>query len=237
MSENVRVYNIPDADLQQAGELMVVALPDDNAAFTAFDSTITATYPASIRAALDQAKEVETNEKVVQELADLTAKLNEAHQNCYTAFLTIAYFVRKAFDKNPAMQKKFGLVEIRKAQGVQTRFIRFMQDLAKVAEQNKDALILAGCSPATIAGLTALAKALLDADVAQEKFKKDRGILTQDRIGYLNELYNLLKPIDEVAQIIYRNDAARMAKYMLPRASKPGPDSPAGGGPASPSPS
>ena len=93
-------------------------------------------------------------------------------------------------------------------------------------------LVSNGCSADLISNLPALAQALLEADRAQEKFKKDRGQLTQDRVGYLNNLYLLLDPLDEVAQIIFRNDTARMAKYMLPRPPKPSVDEPVEATPA-----
>ncbi|MEI6060691.1 MAG: hypothetical protein WCR72_08280 [Bacteroidota bacterium] len=232
MSSVSRLYSIPDADLLQAGEIIALTLPDDIASFTAFDSTITSSYPDTLRTALGQARSIRTDDVVVQDLADFTQAVYKAHADCYTAYKTLAYFVRKSYAGNTAMQRKFGLAEIRNAVNNQNKFIRFMQDLAVTALEYQDVLVSNGCSADLISNLPALAQALLEADRAQEKFKKDRGQLTQDRVGYLNNLYLLLDPLDEVAQIIFRNDTARMAKYMLPRPPKPSVDEPVEATPA-----
>lgn len=220
MSSNLRIYDIPDSDLLQAGEMMVVALPDDIASFTAFDSTLNADYPETLRSAIDKVKSIHTDVVIVQQQAKLTADLEAAHTQCYTSFQALAYFVRKAFPNNPAIQKQFGLSEIKNAVNNQTRFIRFMEDLTETARTYKAQLLAVGCNATVIDDLPTITQTLLTADRDQEKFKKDRGLITQDRVKYLNALYLLLEPIDEVAQIIFKTDPARMAKYMLPRAVK-----------------
>lgn len=232
MSNNIRLFNIPDSALLQSGEIMVVSLPDDNPAFTDFDSTISPQYPEAIRGAIDRVKAIHPDDVILQEQADLTLRVNTAHDRCYTSYQTIAYFVRKAFAHNPAMQRKFGLREFKNVQDNKNKFIRFMEELSKLSEEHKEVLIKAGCNPSAISELPAIARGLLEADRDQEKFKKDRGVFTQDRIGNLNELYTLLQPIDEVAQIIFRDDPARLSKYMLPRPPKSASGPPAGKGPA-----
>ncbi len=227
-SNNTRLYNIPDAVLLQSGEIIVVTLPEDIASFTAFDSTLTSALPDEIKLAISLTKAVHPDEVVVQEQADLTQALNDAHANCTHAFQSVAYFVRKAYPQSTAIQKKFGLSEYKNAVNNKNKYIRFMEELAVTAEEHKADLIRCGCDTALISGLPVLAKTLLEADRAQEKFKKERGQYTQDRVIQLNALYKLLQPVDEVAQIIFKNDAARMAKYMLPRPSKSAPDAPAG---------
>ncbi|MEI6062710.1 MAG: hypothetical protein WCR72_18550 [Bacteroidota bacterium] len=221
-----RLFNMSDADLLQAGEIIAATLPEDIESFTAFDSTLISDLPTEIKHAILQAKAIHADDVVVQEQADLTETLNEAHSNCITAYQGIAYFVRKAYPDSPAMQKKFGLAEYKNVVNNKNKFIRFMEELAATAKENKEALIKSGCSADLISSLPVLATTLLEADRAQEKFKKQRGQLTQDRINYLNTLYKLLQPIDEVAQIIFKKDLARMAKYLLPRQPRSTPDEP-----------
>jgi hypothetical protein len=222
------MYNIPDADLLQSGEITATTLPEDIASFTAFDSTLTSSLPDQIRTAISRTKTVHPDDIVVQEQADLTNAMKEEQSSCTIAFQSIAYFVRKAYPNSTAMQKLFGLSEYKNAVNNKNKFIRFMEELSITTEEHRADLIRCGCNTALIDSLPVRAKSLLEADRAQEMFKRNRGQITQDRVVILNELYKLLQPVDEVAQIIFRNDTARMAKYLLPRQPKSPSDAPTG---------
>ena len=101
-----------------------------------------------------------------------------------------------------------------------------MEELEGLANDYRAALLAAGCNAEVIASLPVLAAALKTADRNQEKFKKDRGVLTQDRVGYLNALYKLLAPIDAVARFIFKDDPTRLSKYSLPQPVQPSPEKP-----------
>jgi hypothetical protein len=103
----------------------------------------------------------------------------------------------------------------------QTKFIEYMEQLAEVSDARRDALIAAGCNPELIDSLPDVAAAHKNANRTQEKFKKDRLVITQDRVKYLNNLYKLLSRIDSAAQLVFRTDPARLAKYSLPRPASP----------------
>lgn len=78
-------------------------------------------------------------------------------------------------------------------------------------------MIAEGCKKKLIDKLLLDAQNLKTTNIKQDKFKKERGVITQEHVQLLNKVYKLLKPISEVAQIIYSDDAARLAKYNLPK--------------------
>jgi len=90
-----------------------------------------------------------------------------------------------------------------------------MEEHAGTATEHKTELVAQSCTEALIDKLLVDAQNLKSANIKQEKFKKERGVITQERVQLLNEVYMLLKPISEVAQIIYSDDAVRFAKYVF----------------------
>lgn len=135
---------------------------------------------------------------------------------CNGAFRSVKYFVLKAYPDNVAIHNQFGFNDIRKVRQNQGRMVIFMGDFIKVTDAHKEKLIEEGCNAALLDKLPSLLTDLQDSKTDQEVFKKERGVITQERIEKLNELYKLLVPISEMAQIIFADDEARLKSYLLP---------------------
>ncbi len=217
MSHNERLFNVSDAELLQHAETVAASLGENISAFTGFDSTFTETYPATIAATIAEVKAIQPDQVVIDEQARLTEIMNEKLAACNTTYRTIAYFVRKAFADSPAVQNQFGLNDIEKARKSQPQMILCMESLAVTAQKYGRELQGAGCNSTVIDGVAADAAALKVANTEQEKFKKDRGLITQERVQKLNALYRILKPLSEVAQIIYADNPTILGRYTLPR--------------------
>ncbi len=217
MSKNERLFAVSDADMIEHADTVKATLPEDIGDFTAFDNTLSAEYPATIGTAIDNVLSVKSDQVIIDEQVEKTQNLNEALGECSNAFRTIAFFTRKAFDGNTAVQNQFGLNDIRKVRNNQAKMVLFMDSLAQTAQKYQAELVAAGCNEAIITSLPDKADALRQANMEQEKFKKDRGLYTQERVEKLNELYKLLVPISEIAQIIYSDDPARLERYLLPK--------------------
>ncbi len=216
MSKNERLFTVSDATLIEHADTVQASLPDDIIDFTSFDSTISAEYPNAIAAAIDAVLALKSDQEIIDELVEKTQNVNEAMGQSTNAFRTVAFFVRKAFKDNKAVQNQFGLNDIEKVRNNQARMILFMEELSETAQKYQAELVAAGCNEAVITSLPQKAETLRTANIEQEKFKKDRGLHTQERVEKLNELYKLLVPISEIAQIIYADDPARLARYLLP---------------------
>jgi hypothetical protein len=221
MSKNDRAYKIPDAELLQHSETIAATLPSDIATFTAFDSTITAGYVTQLQGAIADVKEYPTDNVLIDEMAEHTLSVEQVFNLCYEDYKTIAYFARKAFADNPAIRNQFGLNDIEKARQSQTKMVVFMEMLAKTAAKYGEQLVIAGCKEELITSLPEKAAALNEVNIAQEKFKNDRAIITQDRVRAFNALYRLLQPLHNAAELIYRDDPVRYSIYTMPQPVPP----------------
>lgn len=217
MAEKTRQYTISDAVLLEHADTVKASISDDISNFTAFDSTIPAEYADQIGTAIDAVLAVKSDQVIIDEQVELTQNLNDAMGACTNAFRTIAFFVRKVFDGNTAIQNQFGFNDIHKVRNNQAKMILFMDSLVETAQKYQNDLVAAGCNEAVITSLAEKAAALRTANTEQEKFKKDRGLYTQERVEKLNELYKMLVPVSEIAQIIFADDPARLERYLLPK--------------------
>ncbi len=217
MSQNERQYNIPDADLLQHGKEVATVITEDLQDFKQFDATFQDEYPTSIQQAIDTVKAMKTDMLVIDEMAEKTSAVNEALSACNRAYRTVKYFVEKAFPGNRAIQNQFGFNDIAKYRTDATGMIVFMGDFISMVDKHKTELTSQGCNEQLLDSLSAVRDHLQATKIAQELFKKERGLITQERVEKLNELYRLLSPVSEVASIIYSDDQARLARYTFPR--------------------
>jgi len=217
MPNHHRYYNFADSELLQHASTVAQTLPRDIEAFIDFDSTLTKTYADTIKTSIKVIQELETDRVIISQLAEKTQLVNNALAACNTAYRTIKFFVAKAFADNKAIQRKFSANNYAKLRQDHAAMILFFGDLIVIAEQYRAELIAAGCNAAVIDSLENLKINLSSAKSKQELFKKERIVLTQHRVDKLNDLYKLLVPISELAQIIFNDNSARLASYLLPK--------------------
>ncbi|MUP37215.1 hypothetical protein [Labilibaculum euxinus] len=217
MSLNDRLFKIPEASLLEYAEVVAEMYLNDSDAFIAFDSTFTPEYGTKIKDSLAAVMAQKSDQVIIDEMAEHTQMVLDAMADCNHSYKTIAYFVRKAFKGNTAVQNQFGFNDISNVRDSQAKMVLFMEQHAKTSESYQANLVAAGCSQELISQLMSKAEQLKKANIEQEIFKKKRGVITQQRTQILNEVYQLVKPINDIAQIIFSDDAARMAKYTLPK--------------------
>ena len=217
MSLNDRLFKMPEAKLLEHAEVVARMYPTDVVNFTAFDSTFTPEYETSIKNAINAVTALKSDQVIIDEMAECTQDVLNAMATCNTDYKTVAYFVRKAFKNNKAVQNQFGFNDIEKVRQSQPRMILFMEEHAGTATDHKAELVAEGCNEVLIDKLLVDAQNLKEANIKQEKFKKERGVITQERVKLLNGVYLLVKPINDIAQIIYSDNPAQLAKYSLPK--------------------
>lgn len=217
MKLNERLFKFPEAKLLEYAQVVATMYPKDAASFMAFDSSFTAEYGDAIMDSIMAVKALKSDQVAIDEMVELTQLVLDAMADCNQSYKTIAYFVRKAFKNNKAVQNQFGFNDIEKVRKSQPKMVLFMEQHAGTSTKYKAELIAQGCQEVTIDNLLSKAQALLAANVKQEEYKKERGVLTQDRTELLNEVYKLTKPVSDVAQIVYSEDPARLAKYDMPK--------------------
>jgi len=215
-----RSFSVSDAKFFEYADMIMDTLPVDLPDFTAFDPIFTVDYVTQIKLASDNARAVPPDEIIVDQLGGKTQKVKTALTDCYDDYQTIAYFVGRAFKGNVSVQNEFGKNDIRKARNNQPKMIIFMDLLITTVAKYSAELLQAGCSQELMDGLAAKADVLRNANSGQEGFKKGRGVSTQTRIQLMNTLYEQLKPLNEAATIIYRDNPAKMKIYAMPKPPK-----------------
>jgi len=215
-----RNYHVADARFLEHSEVLAATLPTDLPDFTAFDATIAGDYVTLLQQAIDDAKAIPQDDVVIYEMAEETQKVEKAMKDCYEDYKNLAFFVRKVFNGNPAVQNQFGRSDVQKARKSQPKMVVFMESLAKTAAKYSAELVQAGCPQALIDGLESRAATLHDANLNQEKFKKDRELTTQDRIQMLNKVHELLHTLYKIAAIIYRDNPQKLNIYTMPKPPK-----------------
>ncbi len=217
MPINDRLFKIQEAKLLQHAEVVARLYPTDVVDFSALDSTFTAEYGTTIKDAINAVTALKSDQVIIDEMAECTQDVLNAMATCNTDYKTVAYFVRKAFKNNKAVQNQFGFNDIEKVRRSQPRMVLFMEEHAGTATDHKAELMAEGCNEVLIDKLLVGAQNLKEANIKQEKFKKERGVITQERVNRLNNVYLLVKPINDIAQIIYSDNPAQLAKYSLPK--------------------
>ena len=54
-----------------------------------------------------------------------------------------------------------------------------------------------------------------EANSKQESFKKDRPVLTQERVGKLNAAWTRMQDVCNTAKFVYPNDYAKQSRYII----------------------
>lgn len=219
MSDKKRKFNLDDARLLERASTEVSFLGEDIGDFTAFDNTFGQSTIDDLQATITAASATKRDDVVIDEQAELTTTVDENMEACKNAYKTVSYFVRKVFKNKKDIQNQFGLNDYKKVRNNHAKMIVFMRSLADTASKYQAELVAGGVNESVITSLPTLAQALFDANNNQEIFKKQRGTFTQDRIEKLNLVYDQLIPISNAARIIYADNPAQLAKYVLPNPS------------------
>ncbi len=212
-----RIFNFGDAQLLSFGGVVSKNLTNDLHAFKAFDSTFADDYPHIISVAIEDVMSIRTDNVVIDEMTELTETVNETLSQCNVTFKTIRFFVKKVFADKMPVQNQFGLNDIDKVRKNVPKMIVFMKDLDGMVQKYKSELIEGGCSEAVLDSVKPLGEKLSADNVNQEQFKKQRGVITSNRVEKLNQLYSILKPVNDIARIIYTDSQEQLVKYTFPR--------------------
>ncbi|TAJ15014.1 hypothetical protein DMA11_03555 [Marinilabiliaceae bacterium JC017] len=215
MSSIERQYRLTDAKLLEHAETIALILPGDILSFHRFNATITTEYPTSIKKAILEVKAIKSDCTIRSEIGESTQQVKTLMRSCHATFKTIRFFVKKRFPNHSHIHQQFGLADFHSIRKHQLKLTLFMELLASTAESRRNELIEAGCPTTEIDHLATLASQLNSANIEQEALKKERLLLTQDRITKLNDLFLRLMNLSKMALIIFKDDPARRATYVM----------------------
>lgn len=214
--EKTRIYYIADATMLELAKTKHGFFLEDKAKFVQFDADFQDPYAANYLAKISGGEQKPTDERVTDQLTDLTKTVVNKMEACRAAYQTLKFFVEKAFPDNLPVQNEFGFDNYIKAQRSQARMILFMEEVYSVALKYKSDLLAKNYSQQQIDALLTLKQQLDTANTVQELAKGGRPTLTQDRIEKLNDVWTIMKNICKAGKIIFEKDAAKYNRYTLP---------------------
>ncbi|WP_103069695.1 hypothetical protein [Aquimarina sediminis] len=220
-----RKYAMSDAVLLETADVITGYLKEDIGQFTTFDSEeFPDILPDIIKEQVTQAF-VEGGDKTnITQISIKTDIVNQEIKNCRIYLEDIKYWVKKSFADSPAIQKQFGINQVKQIFGTQLQLIQFMENLPEIIALHRQQLDASGTPSELLDRAEVLAKTLREANIAQEYQKGNRRIDTEFRILHLNNLYDLLRKIDQAALSIYRNQPTKRLLYKISRAKNSGVD-------------
>ena len=187
----------------------------DLADFTAFDASITPIYLAQFDAAITAAENHPDDETVVDIQTGFTAALADVEKRCRKAYQRLKIFVEKAFPTSRSVQNEFGFNDYGSISGM-ADLIKFMHKIAETANKYSSDLLGAAYTASDITGLSTLHDELVSALSKQESYKSERMQLTDTRELLLNKLYEFIIFLTKIGKIIYEDNRAQYARYLLP---------------------
>ncbi len=217
MDTTKRVYNIADAYMIEFAKDIRQSFITDQADFAAFDPlTFDGTFADTWQVTIDMAQAQDTDESVGDQLRQLTQAVENAMKACQRKFQMSKYFIENAFPDQPAVWDEFGFNNYGAARAKQAALLEFMRILFLKATKYTAQLGAVGYDAAAIADIQTLANTLNDANIAQNAYKRDRGVLTQERINVNNAVWKLVQKVARLGKLIYTEDPARYNRYLLP---------------------
>jgi hypothetical protein len=216
-----RKYAMRDALLLETADTITGYLKEDINQFTAFDSEeFPDILPDMIKDQVNRAFVEGGDRTNLTQISIKTDIVNQEIKNCKTYLEDMKYWVKKSFTNYPAIQKQFGINQVKDIFGTQLRLIQFMENLPATITVYRQELDTAGAPSTLLDRADSLAKALREANIAQEYQKGNRRIDTESRILHLNNLYDLLRKIDQAAISIYRNQPKKRLLYKVSKTKK-----------------
>ncbi len=226
-----RIYGGGDAEMIQNSKTMLGSFTEDLAVFTGYDPDFNEAYAQEWQAEIDAAENIQKENSVADILTGLTKKVNDGMAECQKKFQLTKHFIEKAFPGNKAVQNEFGYNDYSGARQSQPKMIQFMRNFDKAANKYSEQLIAANYTAENITEIKTIGDNLDAANTEQESYKKNRPVLSQDRITALNMCWQKCAKVGETGKLLFAGNAAKYSKYLLyEKQSAPQPETPADGG-------
>ncbi|WP_103071619.1 hypothetical protein [Aquimarina sediminis] len=211
-----RKYAMSDAILLETADTITGYLIADINQFNTFDpAAFPVTLPDTIKQKVTDAFNEGGDDIGKTELSVKTDIVYQEIQNCKRFLDDLKYWAKKTFTDHPAIQKQFGVNRIGDIFASQPGLIQFMESLPQVIATHRTQLDATGTPAQLLDQAASLAKALRDANTAQENQKGNRMITTESRVIHLNKLYDILKKLDDAAASIYRDQPTKRILYKV----------------------
>lgn len=178
---------------------------------------VDAVYVASYQTDITTAINFQSDTAQVNLIKVLTEDVEASVAEGMKSLDTLDTYARLAFPDSPAKQRVFGQDTWDKARNDQQKMSKALKLAHSFASVDPylSALEAKGAGAAGIASLLTTAANIDTKDALQEKAKAGRPVVTEDRINVHNIVWARDRELSIMAELVYRNDAAKRAQYLL----------------------
>ena len=217
MNDVSRIYKIENAELLSESNKLHKHFTNRLADFTAFNANMNAAFATAWEEATAEAAKIPTDETLLDQLQGYTDKVKKQVDNCLSAANSVRYYVKEAFPKNRQMLQEFDFSALNTFRHSSIKLYLWMLVLHNRTVKYKPELLAAAMPEASIDALPGKAQNLLDADVAQETFKRERTAFTSKRYAAHNNVWRILSRVSRAAAIVFGQDEEQRQLFYLPR--------------------
>lgn len=205
----------------QYARTLVQVLSNNLLDFSNFDSQrFTAQFIVDFASAIMAAENIQDDETTIDQQSIKTEAVENVMIQARKQFQELKYFVQKAFPNNINIWSKFGFDDYNEIRANAIKMIPFLLKVYKIANENRITLNVQGCLDSRIDAFDTLYRDLANAVTDQELSKNDRTLITQTRHDALDYLFdNFVTPTREVGKLIYVENNAMQALFLLPKRS------------------
>lgn len=194
---------------------------NDKADFEAYNNVIFhAGFGAAFLALIDSARNFLTDNVVMYTQAEETAEFSAKHKECCEFYQSIKPEIKYIFPNNEAVWNQFGFNDYQTVYRAKWKMMMFMNLLFETATHYSAELIAGGFSAAKIAKIETLANELESEQLEKDEKKKERPVITSERISLYNEVWAVVKTINAASKAVYRGSYTKLKQYELPHRTK-----------------
>ena len=216
-----RSFNYSDDVLIKYALDQLNFLEEDLTAFVELDADLGETKLADMQALADWALREGGDEQNVDQLGDLTGKVQEEMESCRLLFRQLRYWVIKAFPGRKAVQRQFGIGRFGRISDNQTTLLSFMISLVESVGDYRATLEATNAPASLLDGVEPQADALRDALKNQGKKRGSRPVDTEERIHQLNALHQHTRDYNAAAEHVFSDSPSKRERYRPPSHSSP----------------
>lgn len=216
-----RKFKIADYIMLKEADTFQSLYESDKADFEAYNSVIFhAGFGAAFLALIDSARKFSKDNVVMYTQAEETAEFCAKHKECCKFFQLIKPEIKHIFSDNAAILNQFGFNDYQTARRIKWKMTSFMDLLFETATHYSAELIAGGFAAAKIARIEILANELKEEQMEKDEMKKERPVVTSERITLYNQVWNVMLSINAASKAVYMDNYAKLKQYELPRRKK-----------------
>ena len=215
--QETRAYAKADDKMLEQAQTMRTLFETDKADFTTLYPYLADPFSADWQSDIDAAQALPIAD---DELAELKVKTEDVELQLEAAralYQTLASYVKLLFPDSKARQDIFGLNKYEKMRQSQTKMYDLMQlayRRASSADYQTD-LVALGFGLTDIGDLSSVAQELYDMNDAQEAFKQNIRVLSEDRVEAYNKVWGSMVAVSNASKQVYAADYAKQQQYLL----------------------